>query len=229
MTAIPPDLLQRLPASLEDCAMGVGLFDPEDHLRWANAFFLEALATTVAPDTTWESMMRRCHRDRVGVLIDTPDIEAWLTRVRATYRKSPLRSFESDYVDGRWLRVCETLGDDGWMLITTTDITSLKTNETALQRARDEAVLLAKNDIEKAMLQQAELHQLKSDFVTMTSHEFRTPLANILSSTELLKHYGDRLPDAKKAELTNTIEVGVARMTELLSQLLRMEDPDAPL
>ena len=161
--------------------MGVGLFDPEDHLRWANAFFLEALAATLAPGTTWESIMRRCHRDRVGVLIDTPDIEDWLSRVRATYRKSPVRSFESDYVDGRWLRVSESLADDGWMLITTTDITSLKANEVALQRARDEAVLAAKNDIEKAMLRQAELHQLKSDFVTMTSHEFRTPLASILS------------------------------------------------
>ena len=38
----------------------------------------------------------------------------------------------------------------------------------------------------------------KNRFVAMTSHEFRTPLSVILSSTELLEAYGDRWPTDKR-------------------------------
>ena len=40
-----------------------------------------------------------------------------------------------------------------------------------------------------------ELRQLKSQFISMVSHEFRTPLTTILSSSEFLKNYG-RISDA---------------------------------
>lgn len=40
----------------------------------------------------------------------------------------------------------------------------------------------------KALDRERELRELKSDFVSMASHEFRTPLTSILSSTELLEN-----------------------------------------
>ena len=202
--------------------MGLGLFDAQDRLRYANAFFTEALSTTLDPAPTWEEMMRRCHRDKVGLIIDAPDIDAWLARVRQTFRKNKHRTFDSDMVDGRWLRVCESAAPDGWLLITVTDITSLKANETALQQARDEAVRLAQNDTAQAIARQVELNGLKSNFVAMTSHEFRTPLASILSSTELLKYYGDRLPEQDKSDLADSIIASVKRMTQMLDKILRI-------
>lgn len=140
--AVPliPDLPHQLLASLEDSPACVGLFDPLERLRYANRSFLDALATTLDGAPSWEAIMRECHRRHLGLLIETDDIEAWLARVRRTFRKVPVRRFESDLVDGRWLSITETLRDDGWCLVVGTDVTPMKTNEADLQRSRDSAV-----------------------------------------------------------------------------------------
>jgi len=78
----------------------------------------------------------------------------------------------------------------------------------------------AEADIRAALEQQRELNQLKSRFVSMTSHEFRTPLASILSSSQLLRRYGERLPEAERGELYDTIEAAVKRMTTMLEDIL---------
>ena len=46
----------------------------------------------------------------------------------------------------------------------------------------------------------------------MTSHEFRTPLATILSSQDLLKHYNERIPEPERLEILGIIETGVHHM-----------------
>jgi len=47
-----------------------------------------------------------------------------------------------------------------------------------------------KQDLPRA-LEKKELSELKSRFVSMASHEFRTPLATILSSLSLVQNTGD--------------------------------------
>ncbi|UCH53863.1 MAG: PAS domain S-box protein [Pseudomonadota bacterium] len=78
----------------------------------------------------------------------------------------------------------------------------------------------AEQEIQMALEKQKELNYLKSRFVSMTSHEFRTPLATILSSAELLKNYGEKLPASERAELLVTTESAVKRMTALLDDVL---------
>jgi diguanylate cyclase len=101
---------------LVDClksgAAGYALFDPQERLRDANAVFLEAFGTQLEGAPGWEQLMRDCHRHRRGLLIDTDDIDAWIARVRRSYRQVPLRTFESALADGRWMWVSETLRPD---------------------------------------------------------------------------------------------------------------------
>ena len=85
----------------------------------------------------------------------------------------------------------------------------------------------AEQNIRAALEQQKELNQLKSRFVSMTSHEFRTPLAAILSSSELLKYYGERLPAGEKAELVDGIGQSVRRMTNMLDDVLTIGRAEA--
>ncbi|MES2382904.1 MAG: 7TM diverse intracellular signaling domain-containing protein [Pseudomonadota bacterium] len=78
----------------------------------------------------------------------------------------------------------------------------------------------SEEDTREALEQQKELNALRSRFVAMTSHEFRTPLATILSSGEILKHYGERLPAQEKSDTLDTITAGVQRMMRMLDRVL---------
>ncbi len=87
----------------------------------------------------------------------------------------------------------------------------------------------AEQDIREALERQKELNELRSRFVAMTSHEFRTPLATIMSSAELLKYYGDRLPESEKVEVLQSIESSVQRMTRMLDRVLLIGKVEAQM
>jgi PAS domain S-box-containing protein len=78
----------------------------------------------------------------------------------------------------------------------------------------------AKEDLRRALEQERELGELKSRFVSMVSHEFRTPLGITMSAVELLRNYLDRLPKDKLAELLNDIHSSTLRMSGLMEQVL---------
>lgn len=81
--------------------------------------------------------------------------------------------------------------------------------------------------IREALEQQKALNELRSRFVAMTSHEFRTPLAAIMSAEELLRHYGDRLPPAERQEILDGIAAGVRRMSRMMDRVLLLGQADA--
>jgi signal transduction histidine kinase len=78
-----------------------------------------------------------------------------------------------------------------------------------------------------SLSKQVEINALKSTFLAMTSHEFRTPLTAILSSEELLRDFGDRLDDVNRQYLFHTIEISVRRMREMLDKVLIIGRSDA--
>jgi len=79
----------------------------------------------------------------------------------------------------------------------------------------------------EALEQQKTLNELRSRFVAMTSHEFRTPLAQILSAEQLLRHYGERLPRSEHAEVLDGIAEGVQRMSRMIDRVLLLGKADA--
>lgn len=87
----------------------------------------------------------------------------------------------------------------------------------------------AEEEVRTSLEKQKELIQMKSRFVTMTSHEFRTPLATILSSTDLLKHYADRLPPEERDKLFQSITMAVRRMTLMLEDVLTLGKDESNL
>jgi PAS domain S-box-containing protein len=78
----------------------------------------------------------------------------------------------------------------------------------------------AEDEIRVALTRERELSELKSRFVAVASHEFRTPLAAILSSIELLDDYGPRLPEEERREVVGLIKSAVARMNGMVEQVL---------
>ncbi|NJO39284.1 MAG: PAS domain S-box protein [Cyanobacteria bacterium CRU_2_1] len=79
----------------------------------------------------------------------------------------------------------------------------------------------------KALEREKELRELKSRFISMASHEFRTPLATILASSDLLKSFGHKLSEEKKRERLNKIQVEVKNMARLLDDVLLIGKTEA--
>jgi len=82
------------------------------------------------------------------------------------------------------------------------------------QRKRAEAELL------EALEKERELSELKTRFVSMASHEFRTPLTTIISSTEILERYSDKMGPEQKSKHFARILTAAQHMTELLEEVL---------
>ena len=83
-------------------------------------------------------------------------------------------------------------------------------------RKRAETELLA------AVQREKELSEMKSKFVSTASHEFRTPLATMLSSAELLEHYSESLGQDEKRNLLQTIQSSAKRMSEMIDDVLTL-------
>jgi signal transduction histidine kinase len=78
----------------------------------------------------------------------------------------------------------------------------------------------AEAELQNALAKERELSQLKSEFVSLVSHEFRTPLEIILSSADNLRRYHDRLEPAKREQLLQTINRSVRRMSGMMEEVL---------
>lgn len=81
----------------------------------------------------------------------------------------------------------------------------------------------AATTLAQALQTEQELNQHKSAFITTTSHEFRTPLAAILSLTETLLAYRHRLPDEQITQRLEKIKGQVAHLKTLLTDVLELE------
>jgi|GEM_PF-6767988 len=88
-----------------------------------------------------------------------------------------------------------------------------------LTRASDEAL--------SNLARERELGDLKSNFVSMVSHEFRTPLAVILSSTELLSNHLDRLSPERRAQQFASIRGSTLQMARLIEEVLLLGKVEA--
>ena len=76
------------------------------------------------------------------------------------------------------------------------------------------------NDLRMALEKERELGELKTRFVSIVSHEFRNPLASILSAADLMTNYGDRMSDERKEQHLDAIQQQVQHLTELMNDVL---------
>ncbi len=89
------------------------------------------------------------------------------------------------------------------------------------ERKKTEAKLIAAVEREK------ELGQLRSNFVSMVSHEFRTPLGIIQSSAEILENYLDRLGKDERRDHLRSIQRNTRRMAGMMEEVLLLGSFDA--
>jgi signal transduction histidine kinase len=92
---------------------------------------------------------------------------------------------------------------------------------------RTSELAAAKDDLARALSQERELGELKSRFVSLVSHEFRTPLGIIMSAVEVLRHYSGRISAEKHTELQEDIHSATLQMSGLMEQVLMLGRAEA--
>ncbi len=78
------------------------------------------------------------------------------------------------------------------------------------------------SELRDALQKERELGELKSRFVSMASHEFRTPLSTILSSASLMAQYTLTEQQDKREKHFNKIKSAVTTLTGILNDFLSL-------
>jgi PAS domain S-box-containing protein len=97
----------------------------------------------------------------------------------------------------------------------------------------NEQILVVENNITKQKQAEEEVYEnlekernlseLKTNFVSMASHEFRTPLSSILSSASLVERYTDSDQQNNRAKHIAKIRANVKNLTMILNDFLSIE------
>lgn len=103
-----------------------------------------------------------------------------------------------------------------------TDITRQKLNTERLERE----VYIRTEQLEKMLQEEQSLSDLKSRFIGIASHEFRTPLSTILSSTNLIERYIEKGDVAAQLKHTEKIKNSVTNLRNILTDFLSLEKLD---
>lgn len=98
---------------------------------------------------------------------------------------------------------------------------------TVLQRTTELQKILfeleaSKEHLTKALEKEKEVNDLKSRFVSMASHEFRTPLSTVLSSISLLAKYNTTEDQPKRDKHIDRIKSSVKTLTDILNEFLSL-------
>jgi PAS domain S-box-containing protein len=101
-------------------------------------------------------------------------------------------------------------------------------NQTLERRVAERTAELnrAEQELRRALEAERELSDLKSNFVSMVSHEFRTPLGVINMSAQILDRYYARLTDERRRENVDAITKAVRRMTTMMENVLVLSRVD---
>ncbi len=86
--------------------------------------------------------------------------------------------------------------------------------------------VLMEEGVRQALIKEQELNRLRSSFVEIASHEFRTPLTVISSSAAILATYSDRLSEDRKKSHFDNIQSSVEQMVSLIDDVLMIDQSE---
>ncbi len=131
--------------------------------------------------------------------------------------KAVAAEFRFVHQDNSW-RVIEAVGKQ---------LTEPDGSSSLIVNSRDITERKQAEETRKALQKEKELNELKSRFVSMVSHEFRTPLSVVVLSARLLERFYDTVSEEKRLQYLDRIQAAAKRMTQLLDDVLFLGKTEA--
>ncbi len=144
-----PDLFKDLLIDVIKASQdGFAIFDHNYVLifcnhRFANLFGLKVIE---AEGLSFTEIIRKSHASGDGIQIENGDIEEFIRNSMSAHMKIGFRTFESEMVDDRWIKVSRLITQDRYVFVYNTDITDLKNTESELRQALEHVEKLAATD-----------------------------------------------------------------------------------
>jgi len=90
------------------------------------------------------------------------------------------------------------------------------------RKLAEEKLQNSQEELTRSLSKEKELNEMKSRFVSMASHEFRTPLTSILSSAAIIGRYDQTEQQDKREKHVKRIKASVANLTGILNDFLSL-------
>lgn len=103
------------------------------------------------------------------------------------------------------------------------DLQSINAGLEERVQQRTTQLLATQEELSQALEAEKELNALKSRFVSMASHEFRTPLSTIMSSVDLIARYTEDVSEQRVAKHVERIRSKVRELTGMLNDFLSLD------
>ncbi|MFN6486023.1 MULTISPECIES: ATP-binding protein [unclassified Nostoc] len=79
----------------------------------------------------------------------------------------------------------------------------------------------------QALAKEQELNELKSNFIAMVSHEFRTPMTTIQTAVDILEYNNDKITNDRRTKYFERIQNAINQMLHLLDEILFLSKTEA--
>ena len=112
-----------------------------------------------------------------------------------------------------------TLHNESYVMAIVTDITERKNYTEKLERTVKERT----QQLTEALVKEKELNDLKTKFLSLVSHEFKTPLSGILTSATLAGKYTQTEQQEKREKHLKTIQNKVKYLNNIINDFLSIE------